>query len=176
MERFLEKVAHRILVETEHSNLHTAVIVPNRRSTVFLKKYLVDLAGKNYWLPSFFSTDEFITNVSGMHKADPFATYLELFRIHKELAGNTPRTLDDFLVWAPIMMADFNDVGHLLETYLDLARGLDRGQDLFAACDIHDPYLVPGPAVFKDLSQGAYPDYLVLCNDPYPAPLYHGRR
>ena len=110
MKKFLEKVAEVILKKSQEELLTTAVIFPNKRSEVFLKDHLKQQAQENTWLPEMYSIDEFIVNASGMHDIDPVQSYFELFEIHKNIAGADARPIEDFLSWAPMMMADFNDI------------------------------------------------------------------
>lgn len=110
MTKFLEKVADYILEDVGDNTLHTVVIFPNKRSEVFLKNHLKKKIKSNYWLPEFFTVDEFIVKNSGIVELEPVDIYFELYKIHKKIAGNEARNLDDFLAWAPIMLADFNDI------------------------------------------------------------------
>ncbi|MCF6170544.1 MAG: PD-(D/E)XK nuclease family protein [Bacteroidales bacterium] len=125
MKKFLDKAATFILENCREGSLHTAVIFPNRRSGVFLKDHLKQKVDKDFWLPEFFTTDEFMVRASGLQKTDPVLIFFELFKIHREIAGADARSIDDFLVWAPVILSDFNDI---------------------------DLYLTDAPAVFTNLS------------------------
>jgi len=108
--KFLEQVADFILEKVGDDTLHTAVIFPNKRSEIFLKNHLRNKVKSNYWLPEFFTIDEFMVNGSGMVELEPVNIYFELFKVHKTIAGEDARGLDDFLAWAPVMLADFTDI------------------------------------------------------------------
>jgi len=108
--KFLEQVADFILEKVGDDTLRTAVIFPNKRSEIFLKNHLRNKVKSNYWLPEFFTIDEFMVNGSGMVELEPVNIYFELFKVHKTIAGEDARTLDDFLAWAPVMLADFTDI------------------------------------------------------------------
>ncbi len=90
--------------------LHTLVVLPNRRSQVFLKRALALRAGKDLWLPEMMTIDELMARLSGLTVADPLVAWFELYRIHRELEKEKARSLDDFLMWAPLMLNDFSDV------------------------------------------------------------------
>ncbi|MEE4259985.1 MAG: PD-(D/E)XK nuclease family protein [Bacteroidales bacterium] len=110
MKKFLEKVAEEIfgLKDSRHTGL--AVILPNKRSEIFLKNYLKEKTTETFWLPEFYTTDEFIVQHSGLYQLDPILIYFDLYDIHKELLADKAMPVEDFLSWAPIMLSDFNDI------------------------------------------------------------------
>lgn len=110
MDKFLEKVADEILKNYDHQDMNLAVILPNKRSEVFLKNYLKEKTNGTYWLPDFYTTDEFIIQLSGFNLLDPILIYFELYEIHKTLLDDKAMPVEDFLSWAPIMLSDFNDI------------------------------------------------------------------
>ncbi len=109
MKKFLKEAAEKIL-NNEHFGEQTVVILPNRRSEVFLKEEIKNISTKSIWLPEFYPVNEFIEKASGIKKADNISMYFELFDIHKEIGGDDVKTIDEFLTWAPVMLTDFNDI------------------------------------------------------------------
>ena len=110
MEKFLKKTAEFILNEVGDDSLHTVIILPNKRSEVFLKDHLKKLTTRSFWLPEMYSVDEFLQKASALAELDTVALYFDLFDIHLQIAGEDARSLDEFLAWAPVMLSDFNDV------------------------------------------------------------------
>ena len=53
MKKFLKEAAEKIL-NNEHFGEKTVVILPNRRSEVFLKEEIKKLTTKSIWLPEFY--------------------------------------------------------------------------------------------------------------------------
>ncbi len=117
---FLENVADFLVRSGKDNNLHRLVVLPNRRSQVFLKQALAAKSEKNLWLPDMLTIDELMTQASGLTVIDPLVAYFELFRIHGVLEKGNARSLDDFLSWAPLMLNDFSDI----DFYLADAHGL----------------------------------------------------
>ncbi len=117
---FLSKIADFLIQSGNGDNLHTLVVLPNRRSQVFLKQALAEKSGKDFWLPDMLTIDDFMVHLSGMTVIDPLMAYFELFRIHRDMEKEKARTLDDFLSWAPLMLNDFSDIDY----YLADAHGL----------------------------------------------------
>ena len=107
---FLERIAAFLLRQDSESLLQTLVVLPNRRSQVFLKQALAKQAEKDLWLPEMLTIDELMARLSGLTVVDPLVAWFELYRIHRELEKEKARPLDDFLSWAPLMLNDFSDV------------------------------------------------------------------
>ncbi len=108
--QFLEKTARFILDIKPEDLRSTAVILPNRRSQVFLREHLKRMAEQTTWLPRIQTVDEFMTSVTGLYEKEPLHLYFDLFDIHQKIAGGDARPVEEFLSWAPIMLTDFNDI------------------------------------------------------------------
>ena len=70
MKAFLEVIAERLLNKFPESMENIAVVLPSKRSVVFLKSYLSKRISKPIFLPQFFSIEEFIA-VSYTHLTLP---------------------------------------------------------------------------------------------------------
>lgn len=110
MKKFLEQVAEEILGHEDSRHTELIIILPNKRSEIFLKNYLKEKTTETLWLPEFYTIDEFIVQLSGLHQPDSILIYFELYDIHKELLAGKAMPIEDFLSWAPIMLSDFNDI------------------------------------------------------------------
>jgi len=109
VKKFLSEAAEKIITN-KHFGAQSVVILPNRRSEVFLKEEIKKLSTTSIWLPEFYPIDEFIQKTSGIEKADNISIFFELYKIHQKIAGSEAKTIDEFLTWAPIMLSDFNDI------------------------------------------------------------------
>lgn len=113
MKKFLKQAAETI-INNGFTGINSVVILPNRRSEVFLKEEIKNLNKTNIWLPEFYPVDEFIQKVSGLKKADNITTSFELYNVYAKIEGNKAKTIDDFLTWAPVILSDFNDIDNSL--------------------------------------------------------------
>ncbi len=113
MTRFLRNAAQKILADG-FTGANSVIILPNRRSELFLKKELKSLAEEDIWLPDFYPIDEFIQKTSGLRKANNIDLSFELFEIHCKIEGSNAKTIDEFLTWAPVIISDFNDIDNSL--------------------------------------------------------------
>ncbi len=109
-QRFLEKVASKLRILSQEELIKTAIILPNKRSVTFLKKYLNNERVNPLWLPDFLSIDEFMEKLSGISKADPLNLYFDLYEIHKQKEAGSAKSPEIFLSWAPMIIRDFNDI------------------------------------------------------------------
>ncbi len=113
MRTFLNRVAKKI-IEDEINGPESIVILPNRRSEVFLKKEIKSINDSEIWLPDFFPIDVFIQRISELRKADNISLALDLFKIYDKLEGDNAKSLDEFLTWTPIIFSDFNDIDNAM--------------------------------------------------------------
>lgn len=119
-EKFLEKVASKLCLLSKEEMTKTAVILPNKRSVTFLKKYFMHQRVNPLWLPDFCSVDEFMEKIANMSKADPLNLYFDLYDIHLKKEGNAAKSIEKYLTWAPMIIRDFNDI----DLYLSNAKNV----------------------------------------------------
>ncbi len=130
--KFLEKVAEHILSNSGKKTLDTLVVFPNRRSAIFLKKYLMQQVSGTYWLPEIITIDDLMIRASGLNVIEPIKIHFELYKIHCRINGKQARTLDDFLNWAAIILHDFEEIDYTLAdtqklfSYLSEAKAIDK--------------------------------------------------
>ena len=127
-QRFLEKVASNLSLLSQEELIKTAVILPNKRSVTFLKKYFNQGRVNPVWLPDFLSIDEFMENLAGLSKADPLNLFLDLYAIHTNREGNKAKSIESFLSWAPMIIRDFNDIDLYLSNAADVLRHISEAR------------------------------------------------
>ena len=121
MTEFLRQVADHYIADTDISRL--CFVFPNRRSMVFFRKYLVEAvkqrAGAPVLAPAMTTMGDLFQKVSGMRKAERIHLLVKLYECYVKL-NPTAETLDDFIFWGDVLLADFDDV----DKYLADARNL----------------------------------------------------
>ena len=91
-------------------------IFPNRRAVTFFRKYLgecVARAGKPMRAPEMFTMNDFFYALAGARQTDQVHLLLELYDCYKplyEASGATAESLDEFIFWGGVLLADFDDV------------------------------------------------------------------
>ena len=96
-------------------------IFPNRRSMVFFRKWLAakvaDSArngeGSPIVAPRMLTINDFFHQVSGLIQTDRVELLLELHQCYKKLYPKA-ESLDEFIFWGDVILADFNDVDKYL--------------------------------------------------------------
>ena len=90
------------------------MIVPNRRSIVFLKKELAAVYGKAFLVPAFFSIEDFLVSLSDLENIATEEQLLILYKVYNEL--NKEKNIEEvlplheFSAKAQLMLNDFNDI------------------------------------------------------------------
>ena len=89
-------------------------VFPNRRSMVWFRKHLCS-AVKNVPLlaPQMLTINDFFSRVSGVPASDRVRLLLELYDSYKALNPKA-ESLDEFIFWGDVILADFNDVDKYL--------------------------------------------------------------
>ena len=110
---FLEHIAQKILDKGNTDRL--TVVLPSKRSIVFLKHFLSKCISKPIWLPKIYSIEDFITELSGLQTIDNLSLQ---FRLYKIFDANRPDYNDDnfeqFLKWSQTILYDFNEMDRYL--------------------------------------------------------------
>lgn len=129
--QFLEKVAELIHQKFNGDYTDLSVILPNKRSIVFLNNYLQEKHDKPFWQPDFYSIEEFVSKVSGYKIASNIELIFSLFKVFVDRT-NGEGTFEEFNSWGPTVIKDFNDIGmnigdyKLIFSYLNDVKNLKK--------------------------------------------------
>jgi NDP-sugar pyrophosphorylase family protein/CRISPR/Cas system-associated exonuclease Cas4 (RecB family) len=126
--KFLEKIAFKLSNIPKKDLSRTLVILPNKRSIIFLKKYLLKGRVNSLWLADMLSIEEFMTQLSGFATADPLSLFFKLFYIYRKHSGSKARSFTDFVSWAPMIVRDFNDIDLQLVNAEDIFRHINEAR------------------------------------------------
>ena len=118
---FLRQVAaHYLATDIQQ----TCFIFPNRRSSVFFRKYLGDLlreggVSRPMRAPMSLTINDFFYQVYGGEVTDRIRLLLELYESYKAVYPKA-EPLDEFIFWGEVILADFGDVDKFLVDAEDL--------------------------------------------------------
>ena len=114
MKTFLSQVAQHIHQQYGTQICDNCVIVPNRRSIVFLKQQLANVYNKPFLSPSFFSIEDFLESLTHLKNISTEEQLLTLCKVYNELNkeknSEEKLPLHEFAANAQIMLNDFNDI------------------------------------------------------------------
>jgi ATP-dependent helicase/nuclease subunit B len=108
-----------ILASYIHQNHHSetgeiCVILPNKRGALYLKNYLASKFNRTIWIPTIFSAEEFISEISGFNPLDSVDAICELYNSYKEVLKDKAEPFESFVKWGNIMLQDFNEADRYL--------------------------------------------------------------
>lgn len=114
MQTFISETLDSILKDTKSFN-DVVFILPSQRAKIFLKQTLKDKIAVGF-LPETLNIEQFIQQISGIHKADSIQLLFHFYTIYKDLE-KTPDAFDTFASWAFTVLQDFNEIDqHLIDT------------------------------------------------------------
>ncbi len=109
MPKFLEHIAD-FLLEDDMPLYKKKIILPNKRSGTFLKKYLAQKAQKIILAPEILSIQEFTTLLSPYQSIDWLALLFEFYETYREIYKVKAQDFEEFIHWAPTVLKDFNEI------------------------------------------------------------------
>ena len=109
MKPFLEKIADHIVVKYINNLENIIIVLPTKRSIVFLKKFIANKIDKPVFLPQFYTIEQFIESLSDLKVIDNISLQFYLYKSYLKFSEK-PQSLSDFLSWSSILLRDFNDV------------------------------------------------------------------
>ncbi|MBL6657852.1 MAG: PD-(D/E)XK nuclease family protein [Flavobacteriales bacterium] len=111
---FLEYIAQEILSNRKRMDALT-IVLPSKRSIVFLKHHLSQKIDEPIWLPNIYSIEDFITELSGLNTLDNLSLQFKLYEVFN---NNRPAENEDnfeqFLKWSQTILYDFNEMDRYL--------------------------------------------------------------
>jgi hypothetical protein len=113
MTPFLEQVASLLYQRHGTAISQMAFVFPNRRSGLFFRKYLSQIAGKPIFAPAILTINELFVQLSNKQSADRIQMLFMLYRIYIR-HSNSDETFDDFVFWGEMLLNDFDDVDKYL--------------------------------------------------------------
>ncbi len=112
MKSFLTEVAEHILKEFPNIR-ELEIIVPNRRTGLFLRKYLTQLTDKTIWLPKITPIQDIFYDNSELIAAEDITLIYKLYKSFIKHTGSN-ESFDDFYYWGEIILNDFDDIDKYL--------------------------------------------------------------
>ncbi|MDR2408187.1 MAG: PD-(D/E)XK nuclease family protein [Bacteroidales bacterium] len=116
MKPFLLQVAEYIKADYAKDLSNICIVVPGKRSIIFLKKHLAALYEKPFFAPAFFSIEEFFSSITGINMVKKEEQLLILYQIHLSLMAEKKEQkqeqtqLHEFSGHAQLMINDFNEI------------------------------------------------------------------
>jgi hypothetical protein len=128
---FIDQLAAMLLGKHAHELDKIAVVFPNRRASVFLRKAIARQSQSYTWSPVIFSTQDFVKDRSELEIADPQDLLFELYEAYHQKFGEQADEFDQFIQWGGSLVHDFNEIDLYVEkpaalfSYLSEAKAIE---------------------------------------------------
>lgn len=109
MMRFLERTALNMKLNHGNDLKDMLILVPNKRTGLFLEKELIAIFPQPFMLPKIQPIEEFINEYSKYAEIDLLELNLKLYRIFNRKLP-IYETFDQFYFWGEMLIRDFNDL------------------------------------------------------------------
>jgi len=120
MKPFLYEVAQDIINKQYNLNT-TCIVLPNKRTGSFFKKYYGELIQKSSWSPNIFTIDSLFKKFTHINSPDKLTLIIILYDIAKKVFNQSENkeyfanyTFDKFYGIAEIIINDFSDIDNYL--------------------------------------------------------------
>ena len=115
MNGFIHRLAGELTGRKDWAGL--TVVFPNKRPAAFLARELTRRTPGAVLLPEMISVSDFLQRQTPYIKAEKFESLLDLYEAYQDLArqaGYGAQSLEQFLGWAPVLLADFDEIDKFL--------------------------------------------------------------
>src|SRR5690606_11717112 len=117
MDTFLNKIAQELINNFGDSLTDVTVVLPNRRSKIFLINEIEQNTSKTVFSPNICSIQELTERISGVRSLDAVEQLFEFYKVYSEVSDKSEKQpFEQFAPWAKILLTDFSEIdSYLLE-------------------------------------------------------------
>jgi hypothetical protein len=136
MPYFLEDVSNKIYQTHTHQLDDIAIIIPNRRASVYIQKYLASIIKKPFFAPKIKTINEWIdenTPQQILTQTEMLFVFYEVYvEVEKGLKAKKDQieTFDNFIKWAKIILSDFDEIDRYMISTKEIFRDLRNIKDI----------------------------------------------
>ncbi|MFP5471020.1 MAG: PD-(D/E)XK nuclease family protein [Bacteroidia bacterium] len=112
---FLREVAEHILNAHKNESYKVQIVIPSKRSALFLKNELKQKANKDaFFFPDIVTINEFVSQFLQQNIADSNSLIFEFYDVYRNTLKDKAEPFDAFVKWAPSLLSDFSEVDRYL--------------------------------------------------------------
>ena len=116
MQSKLQAIAKTFVREVGDDLPRYTFVFPNHRAGLFFRKYLSQYVSKPMFAPRVMSINECFAELSDLHVADPLTL---LLRLYSEYKRYDTESLEHFIYWGKMMLADFSEIDNHLVPHVE---------------------------------------------------------
>ena len=111
MHHFIKNVIEKIFADNTRNISNSIIILPNKRSRVFLKKEISKISKKTIFAPKIYDIEEFMSVISGIEKISDTELLFEFYNVYSDhTKGSDKETFEEFISWAKTLLKDYNEI------------------------------------------------------------------
>ena len=110
MHDFIKNVVQEIFADETSNISDYIIIIPNKRSKVFLRKEISNIAKKTIFSPKIYDIDDFMSMISGFEKISDTELLFEFYDVYLKNTIADQETFDEFISWAKTLLKDYNEI------------------------------------------------------------------
>ena len=111
MHDFIKDVIQEIFADKTTNISDCILILPNKRSRIFVKKEINRASKKTIFAPKIYEIEEFMSLISGIEKISETELLFEFYNIYSNnTIKNSRETFDEFVSWAKTLLKDYNEI------------------------------------------------------------------
>ena len=111
MHGFIKEVINKIIISDGTDISKVIIILPNKRSQIFLKQEISRIVKKTIFSPIIYDIESFMSIVSGLDKISDTELLFEFYNIYlNQTKKEETQTFEEFISWAKTLLKDFSEV------------------------------------------------------------------
>ena len=111
MHYFIKNAIEKIFTDKTRNISNSIIILPNKRSRVFLKKQISNISKKTIFAPKIYDIEEFMSVISGIEKVSDTELLFEFYNVYTNHTKDSDRqTFEEFISWAKTLLKDYNEI------------------------------------------------------------------
>ena len=110
MHHFIKNVIEKIFSDKTRNISNSIIILPNKRSQIFLKKEISNVLKKTIFAPKIYDIEEFMSVISGIEKISDTELLFEFYNVYSSHTKDDKETFEEFISWAKTLLKDYNEI------------------------------------------------------------------
>lgn len=110
MMSFLKYTANYLINKHKSHFQNVVVLMPNRRSCLFLERELALLLNETSWLPQIISLNDWLNSKASLNKIEELLAIVKLHHTFNQVYSEKNISFDEFYYTGQILLNDFNDI------------------------------------------------------------------
>lgn len=111
MNTFLDKIALEIKQQFGNEIADVVVILPNKRSKIFLTHALKNHIKSTFFAPEIYSIEEMVEQISDVRILGSVELLFEFYKVYEQISPKEEKQdFEQFAPWAKVLLRDFSDI------------------------------------------------------------------